>query len=33
MFLAQVLRIPGMDVLSVVDLDVAQARSNMLLAG
>ena len=33
MFLAQVLRIPGMHVVGVVDLDVAQARSNMLLAG
>ncbi|MEM7061247.1 MAG: SAF domain-containing protein [Pseudomonadota bacterium] len=33
MFLAQVLRIPGVHVLGVADLDVAQARSNMVFAG
>ena len=33
MFLAQVLRIPGVHVLGVVDLNVAQARSNMVFAG
>lgn len=33
MFLAQALRIPGVHVVGVVDLDVAQARSNMAYAG
>lgn len=33
MFLAQALRIPGVHVLGVVDLDVTQARSNMVFAG
>ncbi|MEM9060853.1 MAG: Gfo/Idh/MocA family oxidoreductase [Pseudomonadota bacterium] len=33
MFLAQVLRIPGVQVLGVVDLNVPQARSNMEFAG
>ena len=33
MFLAQELRIPGVHVLGVVDLDVAQAHSNMVFAG
>ena len=33
MFLAQVLRIPGVHVVGIVDLDVSQARSNMIYAG
>ncbi|MEM7189171.1 MAG: Gfo/Idh/MocA family oxidoreductase [Pseudomonadota bacterium] len=33
MFLAQVLRIPGVHVLGIADLDVAQAKSNMVFAG
>ena len=33
MFLGQALRLPGVHVVGVADLDVAQARSNMALAG